>query len=651
MNRLLFFFLLLAPSLMAQPAPFLRNAWTTNAAGTPVQGQDNLSVTNLGSGTNWLFHSVRPQTIARLIDITNVALAVGGGTNYWTNDPPGYVRPITLTNSVYSGTNEMTGFYSGDFNPIINFWGGPYDSLRFVQAVDAAIRPNGRIEGLILSANMVDFKNAYINWSVSAPTNSVKSSRTQWKAFESATISSEANFIANTHPTSILNRNASINVEVSSGPSNSVFVLSADVLSVQPMLELRTLGVHGKPFILCHTGAVDSFRVQDDGNLSFVRKIAYSWPTAQGAAQSVLTNDGAGVLGWGVLPAGSGGGNFNINQFEASATHTNIKSAALLTNIISRNITNAGVSVTMASGVELRWPGFTLLENVPGGAQLILNGQFNAIGAVDLDSTLLVNGVGTFDTNVSVLGTNDSRYLKLSGGVPGSSILRTDSNTNVVAATIGTGLSFDGTTLTATASGGGATTNANQFGVAAELTIKSGALLTNVLFYPSNLTGPATIHLPTTAQMTNLTEWRGTNGAVGLAISSNGLAMVQERLDLANAVAFRTNNIDFRLNTYQAFTASLKTNLVLQLTNTYEGVTTRLDAYGAGRLGGGATNAWQLLCTVAAGVNIYWPPGTTNGNYDVLVNSNQVVSFTFMGGLGSTNILASYRVLEGIGAN
>jgi hypothetical protein len=198
--------------------------------------------------------------------------------------------------------------------------------------------------------------------------------------------------------------------------------------------------------------------------------------------------------------------------------------------------------------------------------------------------------------------------------------------------------------------GGGISTNANQFGANVTLSIKEGALLTNTLFYPSNLTAPATIQLASVGSMTNLTEWRQTNGAVALAISSNGLYSVAIPELLANAIAFRTNQIDFKLAEWKAFSASLKTNLVLQLTNCNDGVTHTLSAFGAGRLGGGLTNAWQLLCTSPAGCTIYWPPGTTNGNYDVLVNSNQVVTFTFRQ-VFSTNIFASYLVGEAGGAN
>lgn len=275
----------------------------------------------------------------------------------------------------------------------------------------------------------------------------------------------------------------------------------------------------------------------------------------------------------------------------------------------------------------------------------------------------LTNGPGISFSNV-----ND-RWLQISATSTGSGIGSVWSNGVAVVTSTATNLNFiTGSNMTfqitnnngrvdvmvnanSQVSGGSLTTNANQFGSQTTLTIKEGANLTNTLFWPSNLTGPAIIATASAGQVTNLVEWRATNATVGLSISSNGFAMINTPLYHSNAIAFRTNNIDFRLNQYQAFTNALKTNLVLQLTNTYEGVVTRLDAYGSGRLGNATTNAWNLLCTVAAGTTIYWPPGTTNGNFDVLVNSNQVVTLTFMGGLGSTNILASYLVREAIGAN
>src|SRR3972149_3035434 len=54
----------------AQPMPILRNSWSTNTAGTPVIGFNNLSVTNASvAGTNWEFFGISARTVARLSDI------------------------------------------------------------------------------------------------------------------------------------------------------------------------------------------------------------------------------------------------------------------------------------------------------------------------------------------------------------------------------------------------------------------------------------------------------------------------------------------------------------------------------------------------------------------------------------------------------
>jgi hypothetical protein len=307
------------------------------------------------------------------------------------------------------------------------------------------------------------------------------------------------------------------------------------------------------------------FEVNGIGDLKLLKRVAYSWPSSQGAAKTVLTNDGSGNLGWGTDQTSSG--------------------PVALTNVISLTLSNATIKP-------------------------------------------LVIGVG--DAAAATNTTGEIRGLEA-----GANITLTPNGSNYV--------------IASTASGGLAT-NAAQFGANTTLNIKEGVLLTNALFYPSNLTGPAVIQLASSGQVTNLTEWRGTNGGVALTISSNGLYNISIPLLHSNAIAFRTNNIDFKLAQWQTFSNALKTNLVLQLTNCNDGVTHTLDAFGAGRLGNGITNAWQLLCTVAAGSTIYWPPGTTNGNYDVLVNSNQVVTFTFKQ-VFNTNILASYLIREAIGAN
>lgn len=53
----------------APPAPIYRNAWTTNAAAGPVQGANNLQVSN-ANDVIWSFFSGSTSTVARITDVT-----------------------------------------------------------------------------------------------------------------------------------------------------------------------------------------------------------------------------------------------------------------------------------------------------------------------------------------------------------------------------------------------------------------------------------------------------------------------------------------------------------------------------------------------------------------------------------------------------
>lgn len=62
-----------------QPTPnVLKNPWSTNLAGTPVVGTNNLSVTNQND-KRWNFYGTTTSTVARLVDVTNTATVY---TNY-----------------------------------------------------------------------------------------------------------------------------------------------------------------------------------------------------------------------------------------------------------------------------------------------------------------------------------------------------------------------------------------------------------------------------------------------------------------------------------------------------------------------------------------------------------------------------------------
>lgn len=58
------------------------------------------------------------------------------------------------------------------------------------------------------------------------------------------------------------------------------------------------------PVSLLTVGTGDLFQVNSSGDLVRISNIPYSWPSAQGAVSTVLTNNGAGTLSWGTVAGG-----------------------------------------------------------------------------------------------------------------------------------------------------------------------------------------------------------------------------------------------------------------------------------------------------------------------------------------------------------
>ena len=180
------FLMLLLPALLfgGQPTPFLRNSWSTNAAGTPVQGLNNLSVTNLGSGTNWLFFNVGPTTIARLGDVTNIASSFTGGDAGGTNSRQGGSlvltnlsnNPTPFTNIIVASTAIALGTNAG-----ITYITNTLNTNAFQPAAENLTNwsniPTGAMANIPSVTFLTNWANAVSNY-VTAATNSA--SVTNW---------------------------------------------------------------------------------------------------------------------------------------------------------------------------------------------------------------------------------------------------------------------------------------------------------------------------------------------------------------------------------------------------------------------------------------------------------------------------------------
>lgn len=168
---------LLSASAAAQPAPLLRNAFTTNSAGNPVLGQDNLSLTNVGSGTNWQFFNVGPRTVARLSDVTNIASAFTGDAGGTNSRQGGSLvltnlsnNPIPFTNIIAASTGIALGTNSG-----ITYITNTIDTTGF-QPASANLTnwsniPTGAMANVVSTTFLTNWANAISNY-VTASTNS-----------------------------------------------------------------------------------------------------------------------------------------------------------------------------------------------------------------------------------------------------------------------------------------------------------------------------------------------------------------------------------------------------------------------------------------------------------------------------------------------
>ena len=341
--------LLLPMCLFAQfPPPFWRNAWTTNTPPRAVYGQDNLSVTNAGGGTNWLFYEVGPKTIARLGDVTNIASSFSGGGGLTTNANQFLGVPLSIK--------------AGAFQTNMNFWS------------------TGTNHGdLYLDGNLLP---------IADDTYTLGSASLAWG--------------------NLAVRSSGVKFFETGGGANNVGIQAAAAMGANYSLVL---------------------------------------PDVSGADGTVMTNNGAGALGW----------------WDATSVIAQKQfGSAVLTNLVA-----------------------TVANNV----------------------TNVVSLSTTNATSKPLTNSYSSGVLTLFGLEQGANITLTPNGSNIV--------------IASTASGSGLSTNANQFAANTTLNIKSGALLTNILFYPSNVTGPSAIFNATVGIGTNLWESRNTNGQLVVFVNSN----------------------------------------------------------------------------------------------------------------------------------
>jgi len=94
------------------------------------------------------------------------------------------------------------------------------------------------------------------------------------------------------------------------------------------------------PASLFTVGSGDLFQVDSSGNIIKIRNVTYSWPSVQGGANTVLTNNGSGTLSW---AAAAGGGAPTDATYVVASGHGSLTAERILT-------AGAGISVTDVAG-------------------------------------------------------------------------------------------------------------------------------------------------------------------------------------------------------------------------------------------------------------------------------------------------------------
>lgn len=337
------------------------------------------------------------------------------------------------------------------------------------------------------------------------------------------------------------------------------------------------------PASLLTVGDNDLFQVNSSGNIIKINNIAYSWPSAQGAASTYLQNNGSGTLSWAAV-ASSGGTVTSVglslpNIFTVSGSP--VTASGTLTGALATQTANtvfAGPTAAPAAAPTFRAlvpadiP--TLNQSTTGNADtatsLAANGTNCGAGFYSMGIDASGNAEGC--TSAGGGGTVTSVSVTTANGVSGS--VATATTTPAISLTLGaiTPTTVNGLTLTAQSTGftiaGGttsrtltvdATGTAMVLGVAqtvsASKTFNSGTLIlagatSGTTTLNASATASGTLTLPattdtlvgkaTTDTLTNKTlnltnnTLSGTTAQFNTALSDNDFATIAGTETLTN---------------------------------------------------------------------------------------------------------------------
>ena len=193
------------------------------------------------------------------------------------------------------------------------------------------------------------------------------------------------------------------------------------------------------PSALLTVGSGDKFQVDTNGNITRINDVATSFPAVQGAASTVLTNDGAGNLTWSALGATTVAMS-GITAATATNTIDNTNFAQTWnwsTATTQDALTLSGGSLTSGNLLTLNSQAGSNALNVSSG-NLALAGNFAQSGVTTFSTgsgNVTLNGATTATNDFSVngattLGDASNDAITITGEIRGASPLNFEGSTD-----------------------------------------------------------------------------------------------------------------------------------------------------------------------------------------------------------------------------